>query len=444
VVERTLTVFFLFCGSGLGALGFAQAGAARRGVSARFEVLGGIDNDPFACSDFELLTGVRAHCEDITAMSPADLRAICPRRPDVVVYTAPCKGGSLNVGAEKAAEPKYQAMNELALVGLRLVLGAWGHDPPLYQLFENVPNLRHRAPEMIAELRRLQTRAGYALHDQTFNCGELAPEVPQDRTRWLSLARLRARAPAFVRVPPLGRPRSVGAALAALPMPGDPAGGPMHTLPRISWLNWMRLALIPAGGDWHDIPEGPFALRKHPTHDHVYGVLRWDRPAHTVTGKAEVGSGPFSVADPRLTCAPRNGAYGVLRWDEAAHTITGAMQLDNGPASVADPRWERAWRATPKDPPVIVAADGTWHRPLTTLELAVLMGLPATWRGAPLAFAGRSHTAWREHIGNGLPVGTARAIGTELLRAHLLAGDGAFELSAHGIWVESGREAVMQ
>jgi site-specific DNA-cytosine methylase len=444
-MERVLTAFFPFGGSGLGALGFAQATAERRGVRARFEILGGIDNDPLACRDFEMLTGVREHCEDITTMTPADLRAICPRTPDAVVCTAPCVAASPNVSAATAASPKYQALNELAVRWQRLMLGAWGHAPPAYCLFENVPNLRNRAPAVVGEVRRLLRGARYLTHDQTFNCGELAPEeVPQDRVRWLLLARQRDAAPAFVRVPVRGRPHSVGAALGALPMPGDPAGGPMHTLPRISLLNWMRLALIPAGGDWHDIPAGPFALRKHPTHDHVYGVLRWDRPSHTVTGKAEVGSGPFSVADPRLTCAPRNGAYGVLRWDEAAHTITGAMQLDNGPASVADPRWERAWRATPQDPPVILAADGAWHRPLTTLELAVLMGLPARWNGAPLALAGRSHTAWRMHVGNGLPVGTARAIATEMLRADLLAGDGAFELSTQGVWVEPDRTAVMQ
>jgi len=72
---------------------------------------------------------------------------------------------------------------------------------------------------------------------------------------------------------------------------------------------------------------------------------------------------------------------------------------------VADPRVEvqdaevysaeglmGAWDGDQKKPPpfipVILSPDGCWHRPLTTLELALLQGLPAELDGRPLELTG--------------------------------------------------------
>jgi DNA adenine methylase len=123
-----------------------------------------------------------------------------------------------------------------------------------------------------------------------------------------------------------------------------------------------------------------------------YEVTPWTEPAKTVRGVAKHQNGGAAVADPRvaevlpsvpLKCAPRAGAYGVMSWEEAAATITGSAAVDNGRVAVADPR-----RPPPKLV-VIIAADGTWHRPLTTLELAILQGLPARINGQWLKLAGR-------------------------------------------------------
>lgn len=102
-----------------------------------------------------------------------------------------------------------------------------------------------------------------------------------------------------------------------------------------------------------------------------------------------------------------------------------------------DPRLD--WEVNPNRPPpftpIIIAADGTWHRPLTTLELAVLQSLPAFVDGKPLVLAGTSHTRWREAIGNMVPPDAAQAVGEQLLRALLLAHLGAFALDNNEIWV---------
>ena len=92
--------------------------------------------------------------------------------------------------------------------------------------------------------------------------------------------------------------------------------------------------------------------------------------------------------------------------------------------------------------PVILAADGTWHRPLTTIELAVLQGLPAEHRGAPLKLAGTS-SRQREGIGNAVPVQAAQAIAEQMLLTLLSSDLQAFALSSGGaVWVAPEKEAI--
>ncbi|MBR7679189.1 DNA cytosine methyltransferase, partial [Streptomyces daliensis] len=98
-------------------------------------------------------------------------------------------------------------------------------------------------------------------------------------------------------------------------------------------------------------------------------------------------------------------------------TVTGANDVHSGTSAVADPR-------IPEDNEtgvfIIISEDGTWHRPLTTLELAVLQGLPTTLPdGRPLILAGKSDARWRERIGNMVPVAAAQAIAETMLRTML-------------------------
>jgi len=173
-------------------------------------------------------------------------------------------------------------------------------------------------------------------------------------------------------------------------------------------------------------------------HLNQYKVSAWNEPAGTVIGATRPGSGAATVADPRiieeagqLGCRPweRSGIYGVLSWEEAAATVTGNARVDNGRFAVADPR------NTPAEPPVIRSAADCWHRPLTTLELATLQGLPARLNGEPLILAGRSQARFRERVGNAVPVGAAKAIAHSVLLALLAAALGTWSLGSTGIWV---------
>ena len=207
-----------------------------------------------------------------------------------------------------------------------------------------------------------------------------------------------------------------------------------------------------------------------------YGVIRWDQAAPTIINVKSPGQGAYAVQDPRLEAArfsnqyrivrfeevsrtitsddgagicvsdPRvglnhkqpkdfvgNGRYGVLPWDNHSSTISAAGKYDNGPWSVADPRLPQLDEKTVA---VIRALDGTWHRPFTTLELAVLQGLvePEEF----LRLEGRSDREWREQIGNAVPPGAAEAIAGVMGEALLLAWSGeTFVLNAAPQWCKN-------
>lgn len=591
-------ILHFFAGIGGSALGAGAASARLGDHEATFETIGGIELDAAACRDFERLTGAPALCVDVHELEPAELRRFCGRaRPDAVMLSPPCKGFSGLLSAKRAAEPHYQRMNTLMLRALFLIAETWPDRPPLI-FVENVPRIGSRGKDIVRQSIALLESAGYAVATGSHDCGELGG-LAQHRRRWFLLARHLRELPQIVYQPAKLRVRACGEVIGPLPMPGDVGlGGPMHSVPRLSWRNWVRLALIPAGGDWRDLP-GVLAdgerrrekFRRAPVtawdataetvtgpggsasaavadprftnimqvaawddpartvigasrvgsgapsvadprlaevlglgdnearHRHKLGVLGWDQTARTVTSTPTVGggapavadprwgggrlgvtpwdeaagtvageslpnngrysvadprfdegrrknwqrvagvtpwdaaaptvtsgakihAGAFQVADPRLGCAPRAGAYRVLRWDEAAATITGSIAIDNGAAAVADPRLDPD--KPPPFTPVIVAADGTWHRPLTTLELAALQGFPVTIGGAPLVLDGTSHTRWREAIGNAVPPPAAHAIGEQLLRALLIAKLGAFALDGqHEVWVDQERRALV-
>lgn len=179
-----------------------------------------------------------------------------------------------------------------------------------------------------------------------------------------------------------------------------------------------------------------------------YGVTGWGESSGTVISGSTTGQGAYAVADPRpgldrskgdhyLT----GGHYGVVPWDTSAGAVSSSACHDNGRWSVADPRAsgfstekERLPSAEERLVARIIAEDGTWHRPFTTLELASLQGLVDPEEQFELD--GLSDSAWRERIGNAVPPPAAAAIASEMGRTLLLAWSGeTFALGCTPIWV---------
>ena len=347
------TVLCPFGGSGGGALGFLAAEARLLGHVGRFRCLGSIDFDALACEDFARFTKSDAWHVDIETVSGAQLVERYGRKaPDVVFMSPPCKGSSRLLSSKKAATEKYVAMNKLALVWTRAMLAAWGESPPALVLLENVPGLPTRAAAMLRELRATLKSAGYVFHASTHDCGEIGG-LAQRRQRYLLVARHPKKCPSLLYQPPAKRVRGVGEVLGELPMPATRAAqrwGALHTMPKLSWKNWLRLALIPAGGDWRDL-EGVLAegqarrevFRRHP-------VQSWDDAAPAITGPG--GHSVEGIADPRVSMNPRPGnwsTFGVTPWDEPSATVAGESAPSNGRFSVADPRIQELPVGVPGD-----------------------------------------------------------------------------------------------
>lgn len=216
--------------------------------------------------------------------------------------------------------------------------------------------------------------------------------------------------------------------------------------------------------------EGDEAAGKHSGRG-CYGVVDPAAPALTIRGHMEVRQAPGAVAAPLPTVDPRkewamdgppgswSGAgrlhnYGVQEWDRPSGTIRGVHTLQNARAAVAHPDYPVPTHRLVRDvdgelvllgPPiedwnaicylVIQSEDGSWHRPMTDLELAVLQSLPAEHNGKMLALRGPSGKR-REHIGNMLPRMAAYQMARSC-RATLDQKHGAFMLVGCGkIWVE--------
>ncbi len=187
---------------------------------------------------------------------------------------------------------------------------------------------------------------------------------------------------------------------------------------------------------------GPDASKLHGK----FHTAAWDEHSHAVI--AGYANGAFAVADPRPGLARERGDhyltaghYGVAAWDQHVGAVSASACHDNGSWSVADPRTLPA--ANDKLVCRIVAEDGTWHRPFTTLELAALQSLydpddyaEAEEQGAPFQMEGISDSAHRERIGNAVPRKAATAMAEEIGRAILLSRAGeSFQLSGTPIWV---------
>lgn len=354
----------MYCGLGGGAKGMNRGRAQVGNLQAQFECIGGIDVDAAAVRDFERLSGVPGTVMDLMDREqyvdfhghqpptdwreavPADiLRAYGYRHPHILFLSAPCKGFSGLLSAAKSQSRKYQSLNALTLRGIWLALEAFKDDPIELIVFENVPRIATRGRWLLDQIIGLLRAYGYATAETTHDCGELGG-LAQTRKRFLLVARHRELVPNFL-YEPIKRPlRAVGDILGRMPLPGDPAAGPMHRIPRLQWKTWVRLAFIEAGKDWRSlnrlaVDEG--FLRDYGIvpagswRDDILGVLPWENHAMTVTGKGSPTNGRYAVADPRLEGAFR-GKYTVTEFGERAGTVLSRSTTAQGCFAVADPR----------------------------------------------------------------------------------------------------------
>ncbi len=358
-------VIHICCGIGAAALGMQQSLGEYKGAVGRFRTLVGIDVDPLACEDFVRLTGAPSVRMDLFSrkdyidfhgheppegwreVTPDDIFEAAGREyPNTAFISAPCKGLSGLLPKEAAESKKYQALNKLTVRSVDLTLKAFELNPIDIFLFENVPRIRTRGERLLKEIRRLFHSYGYEIaqkENEVHDCGELGG-LAQHRNRFLLIARHRDKVPAFVYKPPRLPLKTIGDVIGPMPLPDDPAAGAMHKMPRLQWKTWVRLALIPAGGDWRDLQNiTPEQYRiEHVPRKSALGVMEWDRPGGTVIGNMRIGgSTKAAIPDPRMNLdqnSTHRSIYRVSRDDEPAGTVTGAYRPNNGAMVIPDPR----------------------------------------------------------------------------------------------------------
>lgn len=386
------TALHLFCGMGGGALGFRRAG---------FRSVGAVDCDPAAIADLEYLTGEPGTVADLGALTPEELRAISPECPDVVFTSPPCKAFSGCLPLKTSRSTKYVEMSSLALRGVWLALEAWAPRLPKLILLENVPRIQSRGQRWLEQLKALLVSYGYAVHGSSHDCGVLGG-LAQHRRRYLLVARHKEQVPEWLYQPLPRRVRGVGEVLSALPVPkpDSEAGGPLHRLPRMSPLNWLRLALIPPGQDWRALPERVALPTRAARQNGQLGVNTWEDGSHAVIATSQPSVWWSSVADPRLQCQPRNGAYGVEGWQGASCTVIAAACHDNSSLSVADPRI-----TTPKGRREGAMGVKGWDEPSTTV---IAQGIPQNgpWQVADPRLTYNPHAGTRAVVGWAEPTHT--------------------------------------
>ncbi|MDF3115834.1 DNA cytosine methyltransferase [Burkholderia semiarida] len=391
-VQRVYNSFGFCCGLGGGAKGFTKATSHVGNMTATWRCIGGIDNDPAAARDFEMLVGTPCTVMDLMTReqyaayhetepppgwreaTPTDVqRAAGYEHPHCVFISSPCKGASGLLPERKARTPKYQALNELTLRCVWLMCEAWKDDPVELIVFENVPRLATRGRHLLDQIGQILRHYGYAVNETTHDCGVIAG-LAQSRKRFLLVARHMEKVPACLYEPPVKRLQGVGTLLGRMPLPGDvETAGPMHRVPSLQWKTWVRLAFVEAGSDWRSLNKLAVEnghLRDYlivpDMHNGVLGVNRWEEPCGVVAGASRPGNGTFSVADPRFAQSAKwndGHAYGVLPWDDHSGTIAGQQTPGQGYYTVADPRTgvkhNNCFRIVPFDQPAGVVTGGT-------------------------------------------------------------------------------------
>jgi len=147
---------------------------------------------------------------------------------------------------------------------------------------------------------------------------------------------------------------------------------------------------------------------------------------------------------------------------QPSYTVNGSACHDNGFNSVADPRVTSSLTTPPQALPRpderlvcrIIAPDGTWHRPFTSLDLGALQAAfdpeeifyqeAGQWHcHKAFDLVGGSDVSKREWIGNAIPGAAATGIAETIGETLLLADAGeAFFLSSREIWAKPGALAI--
>jgi DNA (cytosine-5)-methyltransferase 1 len=294
----------LFCGCGGLSLGIAEA-ARRVGLGTKVSMA--IDSDEDAVAVYRSnFPRADVRCVPVETVFDGHLSAKQTKSEeaardkvgpvDVLIGGPPCQGSSDLNNHTRRDDPRN------ALYA-RMARAAWVLKPALV-LVENVPSVRHDVEEVVDVTVRTLRRAGYEIHDAIIDLSGLG--VPQHRRRHIVLASRDPRVDPRIVLESLTvrcdkhSARSVAWAISDLVKTnGHLFDTPSTPTPR----NAKRIAYL-FREDLYDLPNRLRPSCHHSVHSYrsMYGRLRWEEPAQTVTtGFGSMGQGRYvHPREPRM------------------------------------------------------------------------------------------------------------------------------------------------
>lgn len=295
--DAIASVVDLFCGAGGLSYGLSREG---------FGLVCGIDLDEACRYPFETNNGAPFVRRDVAAISGSEIAAaFAPNLPKVLVGCAPCQPFSLYTQARD--DPKWALLTQFT----RLI----EESCPDIVSMENVQRLRRfRDGSVLDDFIKSLKEAGFHVSCEDVYCPDYG--IPQSRTRLVLLA---SRFAPIALLPPTVKPenyRTVADAIKGLPAldAGEwDEADPMHTAARLSKLNKRRIRASKPGGTWRDWPASLVAAchldGKGIGYSSVYGRMRWDEPAPTITTQFfGFGNGRFGHPVQNRAISLREGA----------------------------------------------------------------------------------------------------------------------------------------
>ena len=289
---------------------FSGSGSATAALKkAHFRVVAAVDNDAAACATYRL-NHPRVHLyeTDIRELDPDAVQRECLRDTplDLMVICAPCQPFS---SQNRKRQGDLRA--RLLISSARFVSVM----EPKVVFVENVPGLASSANSgLLAEFRDI-CGPDYVFGEPA--CIDAADYgVPQRRVRCLLTASRGREAP---RIPPPTTPvharRTVRDAIFGLPSLTSGEADPRDTLHAARSHRAValeRLQAIPRdGGSRSDLPDHLIldCHRNHSGHPDVYGRMKWDDVAPTLTtGCTDVTRGRFAHPEDDRAITPREAA----------------------------------------------------------------------------------------------------------------------------------------
>jgi DNA (cytosine-5)-methyltransferase 1 len=286
----------LFCGAGGLTYGLALAGIS---------VVAGVDSDEACRHPYEANnSGVTFYARDVATLTGPDLACWFGQASvRVLAGCAPCQPfSSYSQRYETVGTERWGLLHHFA----RLIKEV---EPDIVTM-ENVPTVtKHKVfDDFVATLESLDYSVWHGVVDGA------SYGLPQRRRRTVLLASLHGEIK--LREPGSSEAKTVQDVLKGLPIlrhGGSDKNDPLHTASSLSPLNLERIKASKPGGSWRDWPAHLVAKchrkKTGKTYPGVYGRMRWDEPAPTLTTQFYgFGNGRFGHPTQARGLSLREGA----------------------------------------------------------------------------------------------------------------------------------------